>query len=241
MQDSSEPPASPAVLRAQVRRQSSWRTTIPHDQRCASFEISIGNERCVGKFLRAQLEWAVDEFSHFEFSIGDTLQVHNYVTVGHPTHGMLRPGEARRVANREGRTWVHQHLPIIEEVLPPSRWEIHRWDDWLSRPGVQDNLRMLRKTVDAHPQLADLVLSDARAYLARRQRSLDDMGAGAIDELVSFVLEELAVFQYQAEQQSPRVVNVYPGSDLTVFKHLAESPLLPPSLRDRHFVLLEIH
>lgn len=85
--------------------------------------------------------------------------------------------------------------------------------------------------------MESVILADASSYLNRRGKSLEGLEAGMVGELMSYVLEELAVFQYQAENP---VVNVYPGSDLSVFRHLAQSDLLPPSLKNRDFVLLEI-
>lgn len=210
---------------------------MPIEDRRASFEISVGNERCSDDYLRAQLEWAIDKFSLFEFSVGDTLQVHNYVALGHPIRGVLDREEAHKIAKEEGDTWLEKNVPTIDEVLQGRTFELNRWDDWLSKEQVQGNLNALREMIVAYPKLESAILADASSYLSRRGKSLEDLAAGMIDELTAYVLEELAVFQYQAENP---IVNVYPGSDLSVFRHLAQSDLLPPSLKNRDFVLLEI-
>ena len=59
------------------------------DHSIASIDVSMHNPRCDGRYLDCQLHWAKPRFSAFEFSIGDTLQVHNYCSFGHPQHGVL--------------------------------------------------------------------------------------------------------------------------------------------------------
>jgi hypothetical protein len=133
------------AFRIRVDRQSRWRD-IPPAYRRACFEISLHNPACSGERLVCALEWAATRFSEFEFSLGDSLYVHNYVASGHPTLGKLDERTARAVSRREGDDWLTENFVHVQRVLGKEKVCLHRWDDWLSKDAVQKNLCLYSET-----------------------------------------------------------------------------------------------
>src|SRR5919204_1327264 len=131
-----------------VQSQSRWREAGPNLR--ASLEISISNPRCTGRFLECQLAWARRHFDSFEFSLGDTLRVHNYTTIGHPLHGRLLPEAAWRVAREEGDRWLESNGAVIQRMLATAPYAVVRWDDWKRDRGFAPRFRHLRGAYDAH-------------------------------------------------------------------------------------------
>jgi tRNA-dependent cyclodipeptide synthase len=219
-----------------VLRQSRWHLR-PIEARTASFEISIGNPLCRGEALAVQLDWAAPRFRRFEFSVGDTLNVYNFITIGHPRRGRLDPVVGRSVAEQEGDAWVDTETPLIGSVLPLGSWTIHRWDWWMSRPIVRKHLRTLLNLLDVDRDFRKLVDDELMAYLRRRGKGGEAMEQADAVYLHRYVLEELAVYQYQVEKSS--AVHLYPGNDL-LLRRLPTIAALPDALKSVEFVLLHL-
>lgn len=218
-----------------VRRQSEWEL-LPRESLRASFEISIGNRKCTGAFLEAQVEWARTRFGTFEFSVGDTLNVHNYMAIGHPDSGVLPAEEARAVARSEGDQWLAKNFDMINRLLPAQSFRIMRWDSWMEIQDIQENILLLESLCRSNVHFDEHITSESMQYAHRRHVSR--ISSEAIISLKRYIVEELAVFLFQA--QSTSCVHLYPGSDLRVFRQLEHSDLLPVPLRSRHFALFEI-
>jgi tRNA-dependent cyclodipeptide synthase len=225
-------------LRLRVKRQTLW-SNIPITERHASVEISTSNKYCTGDYLVAQLEWARDQFADFQFAIGDTLQIHNYVVLGHPRLGWLEEDVAHKECVIEGDEWITANEPAIRWVLGVRPFWFARWDDLLAKPQVQANLAALNHLDETDAMLHDLVRQDVTGYVARRHGAVE-----LTDEqwrrLDRHVLEELAVYQYQAAPGQD-LVSIYPGSNQLPLrpKYLNETRL-PEELKRRHYVTLDI-
>lgn len=208
-------------------------------ERSASVEISTSNPRCADACLAAQLDWATPHFSNFQFAIGDTLQVYNYLVLGHPLYGgRLSESFVRKVCAVEGDTWLEKHLPIIDSYLEERTYVIRRWDELLEEEAVRRNLRQFETLYATDKHIFDLVRQDVVGYVNRRHpvSMLTDAQWEMLDR---HVLEELAVYQYQAEFGN--FVSLYPGANQLLLrpKHLA-SANLPDSLKGRHYVSFDI-
>lgn len=225
-------------LRLSVKRQPPWHK-IPVAQRHASIEISMGNERCKGDYLAIQLTWARDRFHDFRFSIGDTLQLHNYVVLGHPGYGRVDETHARKICLHEGDDWLEENQPIIETVLAGKQFSFIRWDELLAEPTVKGHLYQLTELYLSDEEIFSLVRQDVAGYLDRRGHRLPDLSEAQHYKLDLHVLEELAVYQYQAEELD--LISVYPGSNQLLLrpKHLTVVNL-PRGLKDRRYVTLDI-
>src|SRR3954470_5149019 len=123
-------------LRVRIARRSSW-ALIPIDMRVASFEISIGNPRCTGRSLVCLMNWGRENFRSFEFSVGDTLRVYNYMTIGHREHGRLDRAQATQVAAAEGQAWYQDNASAITEMLGGYDVRVTFWEEWKQRPGFE--------------------------------------------------------------------------------------------------------
>jgi tRNA-dependent cyclodipeptide synthase len=224
-------------LQVRVKRQSRWQQ-IPIETRHAAIEISTRNPRCTGDYLAAQLEWARDRFGAFRFIVGDTLQVHNYVILGHPQKGSVDEDAAYELCLSEGDEWIDNNHRRIGDLLKGHSFRIHRWNELMADPIVDANLRKLRSAYRSDLAIFDLVRQDVRGYLDRRHANtpLTDEQLRRLD---LHVLEELAVFQYQAEYLN--LVSIYPGaSQLLLRPKYRDGLQLPQPLIDRHYITLDI-
>ena len=229
-------------MRYQVYKKCGWMESTTHESRTLSLEISTGNPKCSGRFLVLVMNWARQYASSFVFSVGDTLRIHNYVSVGHPEHGLLTPSEAGAVARAEGTAWYEANASAIGKYFADCEVEIVRWDDWKAHPDFEYRLAVLEHAYASDVRFADTIRSDLRKYLNRqgllaRPRRPDE--SLVLDQLANYLLEELAVYSIQAD--TPATVNVYPGSQMNVFKEMSTFESVPPSLKVRHYAYLEIH
>jgi tRNA-dependent cyclodipeptide synthase len=225
-------------LRLRVKRQSAWQK-IPVSERFASVEISTRNPRCAGAQLAAQLEWATQHFNKLQFAIGDTLQIHNYIVLGHPYFGsQLSEPVARKICVEEGDVWLERNARIIELHLGKQAPTVRRWDELLEEDDVRHNLRQIEKLYSTDPRIFELVRQDVVGYVSRQHKmaTLTDEQWCMLDR---HVLEELAVYQYQAEFGN--YVSLYPGTNQLLLrpKYLA-STNLPDALKARHYVTFDI-
>jgi tRNA-dependent cyclodipeptide synthase len=225
-------------LQLRVKRQSGWHK-IPIDQRHASIEISTRNERCTGDYLAEQLNWARDRFATFQFSIGDTLQIYNYLVLGHPHYSKVDDGLAHKLCLEEGDGWLDDNRSLIQDLLAGKPCSFLRWDELKASPSVAQNLRNLVELYKADEQIFDLVRQDVAGYLERRGHQVAALSEEQLNQLDQHVLEELAVYQYQAEEQN--LISVYPGTNQLLLrpKYLT-SVDLPQGLKRRHYVTLDI-
>lgn len=221
-------------IRLRVRKQSAW-TSIPLDHRRAAVDISLANPKCAGEFLERQLLWARERFRTFDFSIGDTLSVHNYVSLGHPTLGRLLEGDARNTALAEGDVWLESNLPIIQSILAGAPVTVRRWDDWMTNEHVVANLAWLCHMYSVVDEFRAAVAMYVGRFLARRGVMGESLTETDRERLDRYILEELSVYQYQVEVD--RAVNLYPGDDLAVYQPLAMITCLPTSLRERQYIV----
>ena len=219
-----------------MREQSAWQA-IPSGGRHAAFDISVGNDRCSGSYLVAQMRWALDQFDTFEVSFADTLAVHTYMAVGHPVRGLLGESAAREVALMEGSAWMDRNYGYIRDELPGGT-RVTSWDRWMGLQPVQRNLAALRRACDNDVRLRGAIWSWIAIYLDRRKVNRSQLAPSACSHLEQYVLEELAVYQHQVE--STNAINVYPGLDLATYDPLLRAPGLPAPLLHRHFVTLRM-
>jgi hypothetical protein len=225
-------------LRLRVLRQSRWQS-IQLDERNASFEISIGNPRCAGDYLVSQIRWARSRFSSFTFSLGDMLNLYDYTVTGHPNLGRLDDAKAREVCSIEGDSWLRDNLSLIRSELSMHEFTVMRWEQWLSIPDVDENLAALWAIYHKNEAVRDIIRSDVDAYLHRRASRVN-LIPPEWERLSSHLLEELAVYKYQTE--TSHAVNLYPGSNPVILRPISPvAEFLPAALRERHFVLFEIH
>src|SRR4051794_13893879 len=113
------------------------------------------------------MHWAREHFQHFEFSVGDTLKVYNYMTLGHPEHGRLAPTEAHDIAAAEGRAWLQRNREAIGLVLAPYDVPVRFWDGWKQHPGFDAAFARLLTLFDKGGVFRDTVLADISDYTRR--------------------------------------------------------------------------
>lgn len=225
-------------LLVSVKRQSTWHQ-IPAAQRRAAIEISTTNLRCTGDYLAEQLIWARGKFTHFQFSIGDTLQIHNYVVLGHPIYDKVDEGQARKIALSEGHDWLKANRDLISQLLEGRSYEFRDWDNLLAVSAVQRNLDEITRLCHSDLELSGAVRKDVAGYLERRGHDARSFSADELAQLDRHVLEELAVYQHQAEDL--QLVSIYPGSNQIPLRPQNLRTLnLPRGLKDRHYVTLDI-
>jgi tRNA-dependent cyclodipeptide synthase len=224
-------------LEFRINSESAWRE-LPLKSRWASIEISIGNPRCRGRFLECQVHWSKPLFEHVEFSVGDTLRVYNYQTLGHPALGRLSSAEARAVASGEGDEWVRQNENAIKMILGDSDYRIVRWEEWKASPNFVPYFSMLSELYRANEEFRECLLSDIFAYARRQDANAAPLSRPDANRLATYLIEELAVYQIQATIRP--TVNVYPGGVMQIFKRMKEFQGMPSALVNRNFVYLEI-
>ncbi|HEV2755930.1 MAG TPA: tRNA-dependent cyclodipeptide synthase [Actinomycetota bacterium] len=224
-------------LEFRIIHKSNWARLPPEDV-CASFEISISNSRCSSRFLTCQMNWASDRFEEFEFSIADTLRAYNYVALGHPIHGRLTLNAAQQVTKDEGRRWVEQNLPAIHAVLGNKPFRLMNWETWRSEPRFDSNFALLRSVYETDTSFRSCVDADVSAYAARQRHGHKTLDDQEMEKLALYLLEELAVYQIQAETRP--TVNIYPGGMMQVFRRMGSFTEIPESLKGRHFAYFEI-
>lgn len=204
---------------------------------CASLEISIANERCRGRFLEALVYWSSQRFSAFEFSVGDTLRIYDYVTTGHPRLGRLTMPEAHAIAESEGKEWISQNYPRIEDLLHNRNYRIVTWDEWKRHPGFESNLLYLTRLCEQNESFQTTLLQDIRDYIQRKGHAVDELDRQQRGLLCTYLLEELAVYQIQAEARP--TINIYPGGQLHVFRRIGSFHGMPHSLVHRNYIYFE--
>jgi tRNA-dependent cyclodipeptide synthase len=226
------------LLRLRVKRQSQWQR-IPIAERHASVEISTSNPRCTGDYLVAQLEWARDQFVDFQFAVGDTLQIHNYLVFGHPLiPGGFDEDMAHKQALVEGDEWIAANRQAIRRVLGDRPVRFARWDDLLARPEVVANLAHLDHLDSTDAMIHDLVRKDVTGYIDRRHGGMP-LTELQLRRLDRHVLEELAVYQYQAAVGN--LVSIYPGANQLLLRPMYLNAVgLPDELKRRHYITVDI-
>jgi len=225
-------------LQLRVKRQTRWQQ-IPIERRRASIEISTSNPRCAGDYLEAQLDWARDRFTDFQVVVGDTLQIHNYLVLGHPVLGRLHDeAKTHQICLDEGDQWLRENEPIMRRALAGRPWRIERWDTMLAKPGSRRALVELEHLYETDDEIHRLVREDVTGYLHRRHHDVI-LTEEQLRRLDRHVLDELAVYQFQADNGN--YVSLYPGTNQLLLrpKHL-ESSRLPEVLKKRHYVTLHI-
>lgn len=223
------------LLRVSRVRGSEWRPgSVPTT---GSIEISVGNPRSRVPFLAPQVDWALTHYASIVFSVGDLLQVFNYVELGHPTLGRLSSAEAETVARAEGDAWVSEHRDGLVRQLAPVAPQLIRWDDWRRIEGFPERVAALTALYRDVSTFRDALDEDVAAFVTRRapRRVLSDRARG---RLAQFVIEELAVYQLQAEQAP--TVHIYAGGRMRLDRVMASIPELPERLRSRRFAYLEV-
>lgn len=221
--------------RVRVQRQSPWR--LDPVGRAASFEISIANPNCAGKSLAAQIHWAGSRFDRFVFSIGDLLNAYTYRAIGHPRYGKLEVADAEAIATSEGDEWLHQNSEIIRATLSKGTATVVRWADWLQLSEVQTHIQTLSELSLSSEAFRIVLERETQTYLGRRGKSVARLAPPKHQLFARYLIEELAVYQYQSEHD--RAVHIYPGND-DLLRRLARISVLPASLRATDYALLHI-
>jgi len=226
-------------LRLRVKRQSAWQD-VPLAYRHASIEISTTNPRCSGDYLKAQVDWARGRFADFQFAIGDTLQLHNYVILGHPDLGIMSEEKARKQCLDEGDAWIDANKSLIADLATAAPVRLRRWTELLATRRVVENLANLTMLYESDPHTQNLIRRDVLGYVERRHsRMLQVLDESQLARLDRHVLEELAVYQYQVESRN--LISIYPGTSQLILRpqNLAASNL-PEQLKARHYVTVDI-
>lgn len=221
-----------------ITHRSKWHRMLDTQWR-ASFEISVGNPACSGRYLETLLHWASTRFDSFQFSIADTLATYNYTALGHPVLGrQLNPVEAETVALGEGNAWLTQNKLPIREILGNSDVSIVRWDTWRHNPQVQSALKRMRAIHSSDAYFRSIVTEDVDAYMARRGRLVThELTERCRSQLANYILEELSVRQVQLEEAP--TVSIYPGGMLRVLRRLPTFDDMPESLLNWQYVYFE--
>lgn len=219
-----------------ITAETSWREQSPAP--CASIEVSIDNPKCGGLFLECLVEWVRTRFDEFYVSIGDTLRVYNYMTIGKSGVGVLGFEDAHALAAEEGRRWLDRHAEMITDRLPSGAVHLVTWDVWRSHPGFVRAASGLLSLYETDGGFRALVRAELEAYLGRRRLGLESLSSDRVDLLALYLVEELAVYQLQAEMRP--TVNIYPGAMPALYPALRDAASAPPALRERHFAYFEL-
>jgi len=225
-------------LRVRVARRSSW-ALVPVAMRVGSFEISLGNPRCTGRSLVCLMNWARPHFQSFEFSVGDTLRVYNYMTLGHPDFGRLGLTEATEIAALEGEVWHRANATAIGATLGEQAFRVLFWEDWKKHADFGDRLTRLVDLFGTSAVFRDYLLADIAAYVRRQGNGSVCLSAAEMELLATYMLEELAVYQLQAEARP--TVNIYPGGMPKVVRALGTIAGMPRVLAMRHYAYVDMH
>jgi len=184
-------------------RSSAW-----NESSLASIDVSVRNALCAGPYFEAQAYWARRHFRQFLVVVADTLNIHNYIGLGHPVYGRLEPEDAREIAFREGDSWIAGHADRAVRILGKDRLHITRWDDLMQRDEYAATLAAYRHLHQSSERFANAVARESAAYCRRKGYGEEEAQAAA-PQLVDYLLEDAAVSQVLAQS---RAVSIYPGS-----------------------------
>jgi tRNA-dependent cyclodipeptide synthase len=236
---------SPMSTRAQICPHTGLKWNVEKRSRpsfppetVASFDVSMHNPRCGGRFLACQLHWAKDLFAEIQFSIGDTLQAHNYVAFGHPTAGPVSREEALALAASEGRRWHADHAAMIEAILGKCRPRYIFWDEWKDHPRFGSAVGFYQDKLLSDPVFRAAMMSDIETFLDRSRIDYELAGEDRIVRATMFLIEEMAVYELHSERDG--VVHVYPGKQLKILRALRGQDGIPAPLRNLDYVYLDI-
>jgi hypothetical protein len=220
-------------VRFRVRTQSDWQPLA--SAATLSFEISINNPFCDGRYLESQLHWAQGyPFNGLVFSVGDSLNTYTYAVLGHPILGLLPIHQAEAVATSEGTDWITRNAPLIEDILGSAT--VIRWNHWRATPGFDIALALYTTAYEQDQTFRSCVHEELVAFAGRRGH--EPPAGKQMDILALHILEELAVYRLQC-RQGPTVI-LYPGSMSRLYKALhdnTQTPLGLPSLEYRYVEL----
>ena len=214
------------------------------DDRIASIEVSLNNPHCVGRFLAFQLVWAKKFFKKAEFAIGDTLQRHNYSSIGHETRGVLDPESAEAISREEGRQWCEQNASIIAQYWSgPSL--IRRWDQWRAHPEFTDAVERSRRILTGET-MSPLLFKDAKRFMARRGMKEFDPNSRIACGCSEYIIEEVA--GYFLHSRDWPVVHIYAGRALDTLRYFSKNGKIPEAsdvefvdvMRARKYVNFEL-
>jgi len=184
------------------------------------------------------MNWARDKFTTFEFSIGDTLQVHNYCAFGHPTHGLLSYPEALRISAQEGRQWRAENEAAIAAMLPIQKVKFLHWEEWKAHRDFRPVLQLYTDLIMSDPTLRDILLNEVRNFSSRRMSRSVRSDDPRVRRAADFVLEELAI--YHIHSNGYPVFHIYPGGELQIMMALRKHRLTPTALRQFDFINLQL-
>jgi len=208
------------------------------DRSIASIDVSMHNPRCDGRYLDCQLHWAKPRFSAFELSIGDTLQVHNYCSFGHPQHGVLSMADARAVARDEGRAWRERNEDGIRRALHPKPVELIHWDAAIQSPRYDETVARYKDLILGDDALRSLLFDEVLANAERRTASTIGTDDPRLTQAADFVFHEIADYHIRSEDRC--VFHIYPGDELRVMTALRQHAGTPDVMRRYDFVNLHI-
>jgi tRNA-dependent cyclodipeptide synthase len=208
------------------------------DRSIASIDVSMHNPRCDGRYLDCQLHWAKPRFSAFEFSIGDTLQVHNYCSFGHPQHGVLSMADAHAVAGEEGRAWRERNEDRIRQALQQQPVEFIHWDAATRSPGYEETVARYKSLILGDDALPSLLCDEVLANAKRRTAATIGTDDPRLGQAADFVFHEIADYHLRSQDRS--VFHIYPGDELRVMTALRRHAGTPDVMRTYDFVNLHI-
>lgn len=144
-------------------------------------QISVGKERHEGAKFEATVDWCRHRFARVIVCVNDTLQRFNDRAYG------ADPAAAYQKALQAGDGWLLRNGRLLEGCA------VHRWDEWLARPGFAP----LHK--------------DIRDYYAARADFREAVAEARKNDLSpEYLLEEIAVFLLMDREGA--TVDVYPGT-----------------------------
>lgn len=190
----------------------------------ASLDISLHNARCSGRYFRCLASIVEKKFDRVEISLGDLLQRHNYISVGHPSGGVPIPMDmAISLAKEEGERWISDHLGIIHDIFG-DRASIRRWSSWIEREDVNRAYHYYKLAFESEPDLLRAIDIDVNRFLRFRNVREEDVD---VSKLRAYILEEIAV--YNVQNSEGLYVHIYVGGELESLKALrANWRTLPP-------------
>lgn len=226
-------PATGLLWNIEYRSRLLWQ----REGTAASFDISLHNPRCAGDFLRCQLRWARNLFETFEISLGDTLQRHNYVSLGHPAHGVLDEGTALQVAREEGDRWIAANQQVLDDELGQPGCEIRRWETWRRHTQLTTRVAEYTELIRGTPHLAK-ALRDEVTKAARRRSGRAELSTESLLRAEMFAIEEIAVYHIHSEGR--RIFHIYAGSPMKIIKEVQMHPQTPSVFRGHEYIYLNI-
>jgi len=200
--------------------------------------ISINNPFFRDKHLGLLLKWISSHFDECVIIIGDYLhRINEYIL-----HGNYGQEAIDSSVNRGDQ--IDLILQVALDILPKNKFKIYRWKEFLDlHPQAIPEKDRLTKLFKSHEKFNADIIQSSTEFIERLMQRGEPLYVSKDEAVVlstEYLLEEMAVFSVLIS--SGYFVQVYPGTQLTVLKDLAnnEFPGLDTNLRDGVYIDLTI-